>query len=300
LKIKNILALIIAFFAVAGIPSISLADDDESITNSWTLQNSRFGLFNALDHRSGYYNDAFPEPLLVDETGPEPEGELEFSYLHTEATGHQSDLYNAEFEKSLGVVTFELGVPYQHVTDDGETFDGVPSIDVGARSPLYQFVSDNGVFDSTFGVDMEAAIPVNSALDINTELDPGVFDDIQLGNHFTVQSVFAYSVLLGDGDNGGEQEFEYGFAFAYAIPHKDLPIPGVQTIYPLFEVSGELGLNQDESGQNSVLGDAGIRVNLKPIAGLDPSIALGYVFPMDSIARQEVRWGLVASFIIEF
>lgn len=287
-------------FAVAGMPSISMADDDDTTTNSWTTQNSRFGLFDALDHRSGYYADAFPEPLIVDETGPEPDGELEFNCLHTEATGQQSDLYNAQIEKSLGVVTFELGVPYQNVTDDGETFDGVPSIDVGARSPLYQFVSDNGVFDSTFGVDLEASIPVNSALDINTELDPGVFDDIQLGNHFTIQSVFAYSVLLGGGDNGGEQEFEYGFAFAYAVPHKDLPIPGVKTIYPMFEVSGELGLNQDESGQNSVLGSAGMRIVLKRIADLEPSIGLGYVFPMDSIARQEVHWGLAASFIVEF
>ena len=300
MKIKNVSALIITLLTLVGIPSISMADDDDTTTNSWTLQNSRFGVFDALDHRSGYYTDAFPEPLLIDETGPEPEGELEFSYLHTEANAQQSDLYNVQVEKSLGVVTFELGVPYQQVTDDGETFDGTPFVEVGARSPLYQFVSDNGVFDSTFGVNMEASIPVNSALDINTELEPGVFDDLKLGNHFTVQTLLDYSVLLGGGDNGGEQEFEYGLVFAYAVSRKDLPIPGVQAIYPLFEISGELGLNQDESGQNSVLGDAGIRLNLKPIAGLEPHIGLGYVFPMNNIARQEVHWGLIASFIVEF
>ena len=60
-------------------------DADDASTNSWTGGDSHFGLFGALDHRSAYYSDLFIEPLLVEETAPEPQGEIEADYLRTQA-----------------------------------------------------------------------------------------------------------------------------------------------------------------------------------------------------------------------
>jgi hypothetical protein len=64
--------------------------------------------------------------------------------------------------------------------------------------------------------------------------------------------------------------------------------------------SGETGLNKDESGQNSLLGSAGFRLDFKAIGELQPSVGIGYVFPIDSGAREEVHWGIALSLELEF
>ncbi len=292
--------IVTTLFVVVGIVAAAMGDEEATATNVWTPQNSRFGIFDALDHRSGYYQDSFPEPLLVDETAAEPEGELEVNSLHTEASGQQSDIVTAEFEKSVSVVTFEIGLQYQRFSDLDDPSQGISDINLGVRCPFYQLVSADGLLDNTIGDALESIIPVNTALSKNVEMDPAVFDDLYLGNHFTIQSVFDYSVLAGGGDDGGAQSFEYGFDFAYTLPHEELAIPGVLEFSPMFELNGELGLNEDEAGENSVLGSMGVRIVFKPVGGTEPSIAVGYVFPMDNAAREEVHWGVIASLNIEF
>ncbi len=297
---ESVAQLFTTLFVIAGIGSVAMADDEVTATNIWTSQNSRFGVFNALDHRSGYFLDSFPEPLLVEETTAEAEGELEVNSLHTEAAGQQSDIVGAEFEKSVGVVTFEIGLQYQRFSDLDDPSQGISDIDLGVRCPFYQYVSSDGLLDDTIGGALESSIPVNTALSKNVELELAVFDDLKLGNHFTIQSVLDYSALIGGGEDGGAQSFEYGFDFAYTLPHEEFPIPGVLSFSPMFELNGELGLNEDEAGQNSVLGSMGFRIGFRPLGDTEPSIGVGYVFPMDAAAREEVHWGIVGSLILEF
>jgi hypothetical protein len=287
-------------FVSGCIHSTAIADDESTATNSWTAQNSRFGLFDCLDHRSGYYEDSFPEPLLLDDTSPEPDGEIELNYLHTAAGDQRSDTYSVEGQKSFGVVAFDLEIPYERFSDSDDTEQGIGNIELTAHCPIYQYVSANGWFDTTAGIGMGVGIPVNSDVSKNTELEPGIFDDLKIGNHFTIQAILGYDKLFGGGDNGGSEEFEYGLDFAYTIPRTELPIPGIESISPMFEVDSELGLNEDESGQNSVLGGAGFRLDFRPIGELEPSLGLSYVFPMSSVAREEVHWGIATSFTVEF
>jgi hypothetical protein len=289
-------------FAVAFIQTVALADDQASLSasNSPAAMNPRFGLFDGLDHRSAYNQEFFPQPLLVDDTGLESEGELEFASLNTRANAQHSDIYTVGAQKSFGMLTLELGVSYEHYSDSDDSSQGIGNIDLGARYPLYQFVSVTGFFDATLGVGMETGIPVNSAVSKNTELNPKIFNDLKLGEHFSLQSVLGYDTLLGGGDNGGQQTFEYGFAFAYAIPRHELPLPGVQQFTPMFELNGETGLNNGEAGQNSLLGSIGFRADLKPIGDVQPSLGLGFVFPIDSGARAEVHWGIATSVTLDF
>ena len=300
---KPVAGILGILFAGVLIQATALADNDDvaaTATNSLATADSRFGLFDWLDHRSAYNQEFFPQPLLVDDTGLEQDGELEFSSLHTQANEQRSDTFSAGVQKSFGPLTFELGIPYERDSDPDDTAQGIGNIELGARYPLYQFVSAKGFFDTTFGVAMEVGIPVNSAVSKNTEFDPTVFNDLKLGEHFSIQSVFGYDTLFGGGDNGGLQTFEYGFAFGYAIPHNVMPLPGVQQLTPLFELTGETGLNRGESGQNSLLGSSGFRLDLKPVGEMQPSLGLGYVFPIDSGARAEVHWGIVTSLTLEF
>ena len=185
------------------------------------------GLFGGLDARSAYQQEFFPQPLLVEDTGVEPDGELEFSSLHTQAGGQRSDTVMAGAQKSFGLLTFELGVPYEWNAGGDNPAQGVGNLEVSARYPVWQWVSAQGLFDDTFGVALEAGLPVNSPVSHNAELTPKLFNDVKLGEHFSVQSVFGYATLFGGGDSGGLQTFEYGFAFAYALRAAELPIPGV-------------------------------------------------------------------------
>jgi hypothetical protein len=260
---------------------------------------TRYGLFNWLDHRSAYGEGVFPEPFLVDETDLEA-NEFRFDWLHTRASNQHSDLFKAEVEKSFGLLTLELEVPYQRDVSAGVVPEGVGNISLGARYPNYQIVSGNGFVDSTFGAGFEAGIPVNSSVSRNAELVPKIFDDLRLGDHFTLQSVLGYSTLLGGGADGGLQTFEYGFVFGYTIEHEQLSLPGVLRVIPVLELSGETELTKAHRGHNRLRGDFGLRANLKTIGRVQPRLGLAFVFPIDRGARDDSHWGVITSFVFEY
>lgn len=300
--INSVAKVVSTLLVVVGLQLTATADGDDipTATNSWTSQNARFGLFDWLDHRSGYYQDSFPQALIVDDTSLEPKGELELSYLHTAAGSQHSDVMSAEFQKSIELVTLELEVPYERIADSDGAAKGIGDVEFHARCPVYQYVSGHGFFDSTLGPIGGVGIPVYSRVSRNTELEGGLFDDVKLGDHFTVQTVLEYDKVFGGGADGGAEEFDYGLVFAWRVSHHEMPLPGIERFTPMFEVAGDLGLNQDEAGQNSVLGSMGFRVDFRSIGGLEPSLALSYVFPMSSAARDEVHWGIAMNFTIGF
>ena len=268
-------------------------------TNSTVAPDTRYGLFNWLDHRSAYTQEVFPEPFLVDDMALE-DNELEFTWLHTKGHSQQSDTGSVEIQKGFGLLTLQAEVPYERNVSPDQTAHGVGNIELGARYPLYQFVSANRFVDATFGAAMEGGIPADSTVSRNAEWVPQIFNDLKLGGHFTVQSVLGCSTLFGGGEEGGLRTFEYGFSFGYAIAHRDLPLPGAQQFIPMFELIGETELNKDDPGQNSLLGDIGFRAKFKPVGGVEPNLGLGWIFPIDSGARAELHWGCIVSLIFEF
>ena len=147
---------------------------------------------------------------------------------------------------------------------------------------------------------MEVGIPVNSVDGSNTEMTPKLFNDLKLGGHFTFQSVFGYSTLLGGGENGGVQTFEYGLVLGYAIPHSELPLPWIRQVTPLFELAGEMTLNKDEAGQNDLPASLGFRVDFRRIGEVESSVALGFIFPTDSATRDDLHWGIVTGITVGF
>lgn len=259
----------------------------------------RYGLFNLFDHRSSYGQDVFPEPFLVDDSDLE-DNEARLDWLHTKGDGQKSDVITAEVEKGFGLLTLEIEVPFERDVENGDVSEGIGNIDLGARCPFYQFVSAGGLWDTTFGSGMELGIPTESAISKNTELVPKIFNDIRIGGHFTAQSIFGYSTLFGPGDDGGRQTFEYGFDFGWTVQHRELPLPGVLQVIPVFELAGEAGLNKGESGQNRLLGNAAFRLNLKTIGTVQPRLGVGFVFPLDNHARTEVHHGVMVSLVFEY
>jgi hypothetical protein len=106
-------------------------------------------------------------------------------------------------------------------------------------------------------------------------------------------------MLFGPGDDGGLHVFEYGSTLGFTFQHKELPIPGVEQFIPVFEISGEKQLNHG-SEQNSIIANIGFRVNTKAIGRIQPRLGVGYVFPMNEVARQDIHNGIYTSFVFEF
>ena len=289
-----------ALLVVADRPATAGTEDQTAQAGTNSAAAADNGLFNGLDHRSAYFRDFFPQPLLVEETSLE-EGELEFGARHTQASQPHTDTVSAGVQKSFGLLTLELEVPCEHeVAADQSARGGVGNLSLDARYPLWQWVSGGGDYDTTLGVALEAGLPVDSVAGDRTEMDPMIFNDLKLGEHFSLQSVLGWSTQFGGGANGGGQTFEYGFDFAYALPHHALPLPGVQQFTPMVELAGETPLNPAATGQNHLLGGLGVRADLKPFGDVQPGLGLGWVFPVNQAARTEVHWGIAASLTLQF
>jgi hypothetical protein len=281
--------------------SVRAGSESTDLTGSASVNppSTRYGLFGLLDHRSQYGQGVFPEPFLVDDSDLEV-NEARLDWLHTQRNDQHTDLVTAEVEKGFGLLTLEVEVPFERDVDNGTITQGMANIDLGARYPIYQYVSPSGFVDSTFGVGFEAGVPTNSSVSQNAEFVPKIFNDLRLGEHFTLQSILCYSTLAGPGEDGGLQSFEYGFVFGYAFQHDELPIPGLMQFIPVIEISGETDLNHADHGHSNILADFGFRANLKAIGRIQPRLGVAFVLPVDRTARDEVHWGVVTSLVFEY
>ena len=251
---------------------------------------------------------AYPEPFLVDDSDLEV-NEFRLDWVHQERAGTRSNRATVELEKGFGLLTLEIESHYDYNTlsnfnaslgkTDHTIEQGFENVGLGLRHPFYQYVSGDDWIDTTFGAGLEVGFPTNGPLSKNTEVVPKVFNDTRLGEHVTIQSIVGDSILYGSG-NGGLNTFEYGLDLGYSIFHSELPLPGIVTITPMFELKGETELNHAAAGHSLVLGNAAVRVNLRAGAGIQPRLGIGYLFPIDKGARDDFRWGIVTSLVFDF
>jgi hypothetical protein len=279
-----------------------------AVVRDGSTVDTHYGWFGLLDRRSRYGQFWFPEPFRMDET--DVDNEVRFDWIHQEGKGHVTEEGHVELEKAFGLTTFELEIPFQRDTETvtdaitGATSHnhtwGAGNIEVSLRRPIYQFVSRNEFFDNTVGVALELGIPTNSPVSQNAEAVAKVFDSMRLGQHFSLQAIGGYSVLMGPGEEGGNRTFEYGLVAGYNLPRKTLALPHIEELIPILELKGETGLNKELAGRNNLSGTAGLRVNLEPIGSLQPRLGIGYLFPIDKAARDEFKWGIVTSLVFEY
>lgn len=298
---KNILLIAWALFCLTPIAVRAGDEITPSSSVAASTPGTCYGLFDALDTRSSYGGDLFPEPFIVDDTVLEV-NEARLDWLHTAGEGNQhSDTIAAEVEKGFGQLTLEVRAPIERDSSSGQISTNFSRVEFGARYPFYQYVAPKEEFDFTFGAALEVGVPVGSIIARNTEVVPKIFNDLRIGDHFTLQSLLGYSTLIGNsGDDGRVQALEYGFVFGYAIDREQLAIPGVLQFIPVFELSGERQMNKDNHGDSSLLANAGFRANLKAIGPVQPRLGIGYVFPVDYGAHKDVHWGVVTSLVFEY
>ena len=289
--------LFAGILSLANIAASQAGDVSKSTTTVET--STRYGWFDVLDHRSAYGTGAFPEPFLNDDSDLET-GEFRFDWSRTALHSLHTDEFKWEIEKNWGPVTFEVEVPYIRDVAPGDRVDGLDNIDLGARVPVFQYVSKDGNFDTTFGVGFEWGIAPDNDISRNGELVPKIFNDSLFFKRFSLQTIVGVSFVTGPGEEGGSQALEYGFTFGVTIQHKELPIPGVQQIIPVFELSGEHALNKEDAGTNSLTGLVGVRINTVAIGRIQPRLGVGYIFPINDVSREDFHSGVFSSFVFEF
>ncbi len=273
-------------------------DAAPSATTTAESQDTRVGLFGLLDSRSKYNKNWFPETFLKDEMAADQEVRLQ--WFHAESPGVISNQLKAEIEKSFGLLTLEVGVPWEQTVDHGDRTSGLGNIELAARHPIFQYVSPSSFFDYTLGARLEVGMPTNSAVSKNAEIVGGLYQTIGLGDHFSVQTSAGYSALLGPAPDGGSHTLEYPAVVGYNVEHDQLPLPAVWRTVPIFELDGETGLNMGNSGHNQMTGTVGVYLNFDAISLGQPKVGFGYVFPIDRNARDNMKWGTVLTVLIEY
>ena len=74
---------------------------------------------------------------------------------------------------------------------------GIGAIELAARHPVYQWVSQDGFADYTLAAAIEVAIPSGSEISKDTEIVPKIFQLLRLGEHFSLQAGVGYSAVIG-------------------------------------------------------------------------------------------------------
>ena len=294
-----------SYLAFAAVLAGAVSGAIGQVVNS--LPSSRYGLWNLLDSRSVYGQYWFVEPLRAPEM--DVDRELRLDWFHAEGKGSQSDEVTAELEYNFGLLTVEVEVPY--INNRTSRFDaelkkevrsreeGIDNIELSARHPVFQWVSAGGAFDYTLAGAMEVAVPSGSSFSKDTELVPQVFQLLRLGEHVSVEASAGWTVLIGPVARG-QNSLEYNVVLGYNLEREQISLPGVQRVIPIFELNGNTGLSHEERGENALFGTAGFRVNLNAVGIAQPRLGIGYVFPIDQGARDEIRWGFVTSLVFEF
>jgi hypothetical protein len=256
-------------------------------------------LFSPSDPRAIYSKSTFPEPLLAPEMDVEREFRLD--WLHEEKRAIRNDTVKAEVEYSFGYLTLEVEAPYERQEQDHHAIDGIGSIEWSARYPLWQYVSPTAAFEYTLVGALELAVPSNSRVSKDTEIVPQLYQLMRFGDHLTLQTSIGYSALIGP-EEGGVTTLEYAAVLGYSIDHRQLPIPTVLRLIPMAELVGERPFNGSDQDRARLRGVLGTRILLDSLANgaIQPRFGIGYVMPLTSAAREDFRWGIIASFVLEF
>ncbi len=287
-------------FAVSDAAGSTAVPTPASLAAPKDLVGTRFGPFGLFDTRSQYGTGFFPEPFLVDEG--DLDREIVFSSIHQEGAGSLSTSVTGEVEWSFNLLTVEVEAPYEHdVTFDAnsrENSEGMGSPSISFRHPIWQYVSENETVDNTLVLACETAFPTNSEVSHSTEVVPGLFDLLRIGDHFGFQANVGLSTLYG-GDENHDSTLEYSGDFSWIIDDTEISLPKeILGIVPIIELAGEASLNHGDHS-DELTGVAGVRFNLANIGPALPRLGVGYIFPIDKQAREDFHWGVTVSLVFD-
>ncbi len=258
--------------------------------------------FGLLDHRSKLAKGFFPGAFLAANVATQRE--IAMTWYHFERGNEQLDLFYNEFKWGLDQWTVEFQAPYQHGhvsypraapgDPTSRNFDGMANFAVVMRSPIYQYVSKNGNFDYSLVPGLEIDPPSGSEVSTGTTISPRLMQAIALSDHFSVMTSIGLLFLTGS-HQGGQKNLTWDTVLGCNIYHKDLPLPGIADVTPVFEIVGSDPLSGVDVGRQSITTLFGVEINPEPKWGyLTPYIGVGAGPAITSTARRGGDWVLSA------
>ena len=259
-----------------------------------------------LDSRSCYGSDFFPDPFI----GPEfdKDDELEADYSHGETHGMQDSEVDGEVEwNPVGELTVagEFGWETDHQAGgqagDGDdagvgNASGVEDVDVAAFHPIFEYVSANGAFDYTAVARVDAGFPTRTPVSTNDlQLTPYLGHLLRIGDHVSVEGWTGWQFTIAPHQ---PTQFIYGANFGYQISRDQLDLPFTDAVIPMFELDGQRALSG--VAQDALFGVAGFDWSFPGIGDAQPKVGIGYEFPVDQGARDQLRWGVIVQFFLDF
>jgi len=295
----------------AGRPVFLFDDDDDDNPKPAGLPTSnptsgRY-FFGLLDNRSSYGKDFFPDPFI----GPEfdSEQQVELDYLHGAKAGAREDEVDAGIQWNVvGQLTLagEFGRDSQHEPGIGngpegdlaerEDGTGFENADLAAYHPIFQYVSADGQFDYTAVVRFDVGIPTRTRVSgKDVQLTPYLGQLLRVGDHVSIEAWTGSQFTIAPRQT---DQFVYGASVGYRISHEQLPLPLTEQVTPLFELDGQTPWSGN--GQDALFGVTGLNIQFKSLGKMQPGVELGYQFPIDQGAREQLHWGVVTEFLLEF
>jgi hypothetical protein len=295
------LVWILSLVVVAVRPVTGFADDDDHAPTD-----GRY-FFDLLDHRSSYSKDFFYESFL----GPQFDSgsEVELDYAHGEKPGVRNDGLDLEAEwNPIGQLTIvaELGWESEHGPSappglGGDGLDqgsdsGLEDLDLAVYHPIFQYVSPNNQLDYTAVARVDVGIPTRgSPASQDVLVTPYLGHMLRIGDHVSLEGWTGTQITIAP---HGADQFIYGACLAYVFPYNSSPIPFTDRLVPQIEIDGQTPMSSRT--RESLFGVAGFDLSFKKVGPTTPHIAIGYEFPIDQGARDQLHWGILAQFVFDF
>ena len=216
---------------------------------------------------------------------------------------------DAEFEWNIiGPLSIagEFGWDSEHQSsfqggDDGDDVEqenaaGIENVDLSAYMPFFQFVSGDGEFDYTAVVRLDVGMPTRTPVSgMDVQLTPYLGQLLRIGEHVSLEMWTGSQFTIAPDQT---TQFLYGASLGYRILRDQLPIPFTDRLTPIFEIDGQAPFSN--GGRDALFGIVGFEIGLKPLGDMQPQIQIGYQFPIDTGASEQLRWGILTQITLEF
>jgi hypothetical protein len=64
--------------------------------------------------------------------------------------------------------------------------------------------------------------------------------------------------------------------------------------------SASHSVHGETDGQDALFGVVGSDISFQSVGAVQPHLEIGYEFPLDQGARNQMQWGILAQFFLEF
>ncbi len=210
---------------------------------------------------------------------------LFLDYGYSTGTEEREIEYEIELELAL---TRRLGIllelPFLNLEESGESSEeGFGNIGVAGRALLLEHEN----FLLSFNLEFGLPTGEGEVSDNEYSVEPSLLAWINLGNNWSLQTALGYEYAF----QSDESELFFDAALIYNIGTAFTP---QDSLSATFEISNEIGLSNDESGDTTTSGVAGLIYNWNE----NFTFRGGYTFPLSN--RREFSKGFTLGIIHEF